>query len=81
MGFIDDIKFILFYVNEERQTCLFSATMPPRDFKTCTGIYEEFEEVRLNEEELSLDTIDQSYLVVYEKRKFKHLCELIKNER
>src|SRR5918911_487329 len=29
MGFIDDIKFILFYVNEDRQTCLFSATMPP----------------------------------------------------
>jgi ATP-dependent RNA helicase DeaD len=38
----------------------------------------EFEEVRLNEEELSLDTIDQSYLVVYEKEKFKHLCELIR---
>jgi len=30
MGFIDDIKFILFYVSEDRQTCLFSATMPPR---------------------------------------------------
>src|SRR5919107_388494 len=30
MGFIDDIKFILFYIKEEnRQTCLFSATMPP----------------------------------------------------
>src|SRR5215831_9278784 len=28
MGFIDDIRFILFYVNETRQTCLFSATMP-----------------------------------------------------
>ena len=29
MGFIDDIKFILFYIKEEnRQTCLFSATMP-----------------------------------------------------
>jgi ATP-dependent RNA helicase DeaD len=23
MGFIEDIKFILFYVNEDRQTCLF----------------------------------------------------------
>jgi ATP-dependent RNA helicase DeaD len=38
----------------------------------------EFEEVRLNEEELSLDTIEQSYLVVYEKEKFKHLCNLIR---
>src|ERR671914_644942 len=58
MGFIEDIKFILFYVNEDRQTCLFSATMPP--------------------EVLSLDTIDQSYLIVYEKEKFRHLCDLIR---
>jgi ATP-dependent RNA helicase DeaD len=36
------------------------------------------EEVKLNEEELSLDTIDQSYLVVEEREKFKHLCNFIK---
>jgi ATP-dependent RNA helicase DeaD len=30
-------------------------------------------------EELSLDTIEQTYLVVYEKEKFKHLCNIIKN--
>src|SRR5207245_3338805 len=28
---------------------------------------------------LSLDTIDQSYLIVHEKEKFKHLCHFIKN--
>jgi ATP-dependent RNA helicase DeaD len=78
MGFIDDIKFILFYVNEERQTCLFSATMPPEILRLAQEYMKEYEEVRLNEEELSLDTIDQSYLVVYEKEKFKHLCELIR---
>jgi ATP-dependent RNA helicase DeaD len=38
----------------------------------------DYEEVRLNEEELSLDTIDQSYLMVYEKEKFKHLCDFIR---
>ena len=27
MGFVDDIKFILFYMHEDRQTCLFSATI------------------------------------------------------
>jgi ATP-dependent RNA helicase DeaD len=78
MGFIDDIKFILFYVNEDRQTCLFSATMPPEILRLAQEYMKEFEEVRLNEEELSLDTIEQSYLVVYEKEKFKHLCNLIK---
>src|SRR5215218_7258176 len=78
MGFIDDIKFILFYVNEDRQTCLFSATMPPEILRLAQEYMKEFEEVRLNEEELSLDTIEQSYLIVYEKEKFKHLCNLIR---
>src|SRR5918911_1732837 len=78
MGFIDDIKFILFYVNEERQTCLFSATMPPEILRLAQEYMKDCEEVRLNEEELSLDTIDQSYLMVYEKEKFKHLCDFIR---
>src|SRR4030095_13490981 len=29
--------------------------------------------------EIGLDTIDQSYLIVHEKEKFKHLCNFIKN--
>ena len=37
-------------------------------------------EVRLNEQELSLGTIEQSYLIVSEKEKFRHLCNFIKNE-
>lgn len=79
MGFIDDIKFILFYVNEDRQTCLFSATMPPEILRLAQEYMKDVKEVRLNEEELSLDTIDQSYLIVYEKEKFKHLCNFIRD--
>jgi ATP-dependent RNA helicase DeaD len=30
---------------------------------------------------LSLDTIEQSYLVVHEKEKFKHLCNFIRNKK
>jgi ATP-dependent RNA helicase DeaD len=83
MGFIDDIKFILFYVNEDRQTCLFSATIPPE----ITRLADEYmrqnkiEHVRLNEEEITLETIDQSYLVVEEREKFKHLMDFIRRNQ
>jgi ATP-dependent RNA helicase DeaD len=78
MGFIDDIKFILFHINKDRQTCLFSATMPPEILRLAREYMHDAKEVRLNEEELGLDTIEQSYLVIPEKDKFKHLCNFIK---
>ena len=76
MGFIDDIKFILSYVSEDRQTCLFSATMPPEIMRVAQEYMHDAKQVMLNQEELSLDTIEQSYLVIQEKEKFKHLCNL-----
>jgi ATP-dependent RNA helicase DeaD len=79
MGFIDDIKFILFYVNDDRQTCLFSATMPREILRLAQEYMKDIQQIMLNEEELSLDTIDQSYLIVQEREKFKHLCNLIRS--
>ena len=82
MGFIDDIKFILFYVNEHRQTCLFSATMPPEILRLAEEYMKrDFEQVRLNEEEVTLETIEQSYLVVEEREKYKHLSDFIKQNQ
>lgn len=78
MGFIDDIKFILFYVDEDRQTCLFSATIPAEISRLARDYMKNPHEVKLNEEEIGLDTIDQSYLIVEERQKFKHLCNFIR---
>jgi ATP-dependent RNA helicase DeaD len=56
MGFIDDIKFILFYVNERRQTCLFSATMPIEILRLSREYMKDPEQIRLNEAEISLES-------------------------
>jgi ATP-dependent RNA helicase DeaD len=79
MGFVDDIKFILFYVHENHQTCLFSATMPPEILRLSQDYMNQPKVIRLNED-LGLQTIDQSYLLINEKDKFTHLCNLIKQQ-
>ena len=80
MGFVDDIKYILSYMRKDRHTCLFSATMPREVLRLAQEYMVDPKEIRLNEKELSLDTIDQSYLVVHENEKFKHLCNFIRNK-
>src|SRR3712207_918704 len=68
MGFIDDIKFILVYVQEDnRQVCLFSATMPSPILKLAKEYMKDTKQIRLNEQEVSLGSIDQSYLVIPER--------------
>ena len=80
MGFVDDIKYILSYLREDRHTCLFSATMPREVLRLAQEYMVDPKEIRLNKKELSLDTIDQTYLVVHENEKFKHLCNFIRNK-
>lgn len=77
MGFVDDIKFILFYVQEDHQTCLFSATMPPEILNLTHEYMKAPKQIKLNDD-LGLETIEQSYLVVRENDKFTHLCNFIK---
>ena len=80
MGFVDDINTVsLVQMNEDRQTCLFSATMLREVLRLAQEYMDSPKEIRLNEEELSLETINESYLVINEKEKFKHLCNFIRN--
>lgn len=83
MGFIEDIEFILSKIgksgSKEKQTMLFSATMSEEILRLAKGHMREGEirEIRLNKQEVALDNIDQSYLLVNEQQKFNHLVDII----
>jgi ATP-dependent RNA helicase DeaD len=51
--------------------------MPPEIMRMAQEYMHYAKEVMLNQE-LSLDTIEQCYLIIREKEKFKHLCNIIK---
>ncbi len=77
MGFIEDIETILETVPDERQTMLFSATIP----KTIQDLSKRFikdpEIVKIQPKEVTVPNIDQNYIEVTEKQKFDVLCRLL----
>ena len=78
MGFIHDIEFIIRHIPKNRQTLLFSATMP-KDIVNLSGKYMKHPvKILLDEDDLSVELVDQTYLVVEERRKFYHLTEILK---
>lgn len=79
MGFVDDIEFILSKISKDRQTLLFSATMPNDILKLSERYMKHPVKILLDSDELSVDLIDQTYLVVEERRKLDHLSEILKN--
>ncbi|MGY4690624.1 DEAD/DEAH box helicase [Salibacterium sp. K-3] len=77
MGFIEDIETILASVSDERQTLLFSATMPDRLRKVTQKFMHEPEEVKVKSKGMTVSNIDQYYMEVPEKQKFDTLCHLL----
>jgi len=78
MGFVEDIEFILDKISKDRQTLLFSATMPEPIMKLSEKYMKHPVKILLDSDELSLDLIDQTYLVVEERKKLDHLSEILK---
>lgn len=77
MGFIEDIERILSDVPEERQTLLFSATMPKRIQTLAEKFMENPELVKVKAKEMTVTNIEQFYLEVHEKQKFDVLTSLL----
>lgn len=77
MGFVDDIKLILSEVPQERQTVLFSATMPPAIMNLTAEFQNDPETVVVNKGQRTLDAIEQVYYQVPMGRKMDVLNILL----
>ena len=78
MGFIDDIQFILDLAPEDRVMSLYSATMPTEILRLSEEYLNNPKQFLLDADDLSGDGIDQSYLVIKDRDKFKYLVDFIK---
>jgi ATP-dependent RNA helicase DeaD len=80
MGFMEDIQSILSLVPEERQTMLFSATMPPNIQKLAQQFLRNPEHVAVASKEVTSPNIEQAYIELHERQKFDALSRLIDME-
>lgn len=77
MGFIEDIEAILAKTPAERQTLLFSATMPAPIQRMAEKFMKNPEVIRVKAKEMTVPQIEQYYLEVQEKSKFDVLTRLL----
>ncbi|HFS85309.1 MAG TPA: DEAD/DEAH box helicase, partial [Epsilonproteobacteria bacterium] len=81
MGFLEDIKEIFEYIPQNRQTLLFSATMPEpiKDLAENILYQPEFVSV-VNEEETTNNVIEQRYYVIHENQRDEAIVQLLDTE-
>ena len=77
MGFREDIETILTEAPEERQTVLFSATMPPEIMKLIDSFQKDPELVEINKSQVALNSIEQFYYDIPTGRKNDALALLL----
>ena len=80
MGFIEDIEAILSETPAERQTSLFSATIPNRIQQTAARYMNNPETVRTKFKELTVNAIEQRYYLVNREDKLAALTRLFDTE-
>ncbi|MDF4188624.1 DEAD/DEAH box helicase [Ligilactobacillus salivarius] len=77
MGFLDDIEKIIQAVPAERQTLLFSATMPKEILKIGEKFMVNPQIVKIKAKELTTDLVDQYFVKTKEFEKFDIMTRLI----
>lgn len=77
MGFLDDISKIIAQVPQKRQTLLFSATMPPTILKVGKQFMNRPEIVKIKNQQLTADLVDQFFVKVRENEKFDVMTRIL----
>ena len=77
MGFLEDIESIISQVPEQRQTLLFSATMPPAIKNIGVKFMKEPEHVKIKAKEMTADLIEQFYVRSKDFEKFDIMTRLL----
>lgn len=77
MGFVDDIESILKETPAERQTLLFSATMPDAIQRLARRYLKEPKWITVSKDELTVPLTEQYYYEIREKDRLEALCRVI----
>ena len=80
MGFIEDVESILAATPAERQTALFSATMPARIRKLADRFMREPQSINVKRNTLTLAGTEQRYYLVHEADKLHAVMNLLEME-
>ena len=80
MGFMEDVEKILAETPAERQTALFSATLPPRIRSLANRFMRDPQSVNIKRETLTLASTEQLYYLVHEADKTNALTRLFEVE-
>ena len=81
MGFIDDIEWILQSVPKQRQTMLFSATLPDTIKQLALRYMRHPKEVIISQDSLTVPQAEQVYINVGRKNKLWALCRILDIEK
>ncbi len=80
MGFVDDVENILRETPSQRQTTLFSATLPKSIRLLADKYMHEPETVMIQRKQITVDTVEQRYYLVNEKDKLTAITRLFEIE-
>ncbi|TFG98523.1 MAG: DEAD/DEAH box helicase, partial [Calditrichales bacterium] len=77
MGFLEDVEKIMAETNPERNTLLFSATMPKEIRNVAKKYMRNYELIEVEGKHVTVDLTDQIYFEVANRDKFEALCRII----